>query len=1061
MAKRSTKNAIASRAGRGKFQGGNRIAARPIREQAGVLLKRRLTSASRQKTVQETRAVEWQRMAVPAAVTMGAMASTSNELVPIAGLPSIDDVFPEFGQGEIPTMGAMTASTSYMLAPISGLPSIYDVFPGLCPGSEPLPLPDTNRRAVPKFEICGQQNCGKHPELHPWWQWPYPATTCYKCLRQSTPNELHALPCGHALCHGCLEQTVAEINANVQHESSWAEISTHLEEHWAASSPNGGSGQLDSRQPILNSSPLDRAMAAAGFHCCGKNMHLERYAMCMTPHTVRTFWLACEAIRWPLDMARNRCGWPDCGRLVSPTCSYVRNHGTVYHCLYCQGNSYYICKTLPLPKSKPQRKSLPAPGPPKEDPIPIANNVSPLPLWQRLGPLTRAAEGYARAQRNRPYVTQVCSSLVIALCADLSVQRMSAWVAEKEVVPTDSITPTSSSPLSTYSYDPVRTARSLVIGAIFAIPTYRWFIFLSRNFNYSSHIFSLTVKIVVNQLCYTPVFNSYFFGMQALLAGDTPQEAFDRVRRTVPISFVNALKLWPAVTAFSFTFVPMEYRSVFSGVIAVGWQTINTNRSVSTSPHSEAGVSAPSTQTPGSEQSQPVSRLRSAFWITSISLSVFATYLYATDTRASVHRWLVPRLLRLIYTDAEEAHHIGTQSMKILYQLGLHPRDRTDDEDSQKSTLATTVFEEPDSLALNNPIGISAGLDKNADIPDALFALGAAVVEVGGCTPRPQAGNSRPRAFRVPAIEGFVNRYGLNSIGADALASRLRARVRQFCRDHAEKHLTEADVLSGAAGVPPGSLSPGRLLLVQIAKNKDTDERDVRAVAEDYTYCVRRLAPYADVIVVNVSSPNTPGLRDLQAVEPLTRILGAVVDETRKSANKLTAMRTIPTRVMVKVSPDEDSDSQIDGICEAVWASGVDGIIVGNTTKRRTGLIPEKLRIPVDQQRALAETGGFSGPAMYGRTLALVKRYRQRLDEQALHLTAPMNKDNVKPVARKALFASGGVTTGNDALNLLNAGASVAMVYTGLVYGGAGTITRVKQELRDEIACFDVKEKGI
>jgi dihydroorotate dehydrogenase len=99
------------------------------------------------------------------------------------------------------------------------------------------------------------------------------------------------------------------------------------------------------------------------------------------------------------------------------------------------------------------------------------------------------------------------------------------------------------------------------------------FVFLSQNFNYSSRLLSLGTKVVVNQICYTPIFNSYFFGMQAALAGDTIEQVWERIRRTVPVSFVNSMKLWPAVTAFSFTFIPLEYRSVFAGVIAVGWQT--------------------------------------------------------------------------------------------------------------------------------------------------------------------------------------------------------------------------------------------------------------------------------------------------------------------------------------------------------------------------------------------------------------------------------------------------------------------------------------------------------
>ncbi|KAK1975362.1 hypothetical protein LZ30DRAFT_754166 [Colletotrichum cereale] len=185
-----------------------------------------------------------------------------------------------------------------------------------------------------------------------------------------------------------------------------------------------------------------------------------------------------------------------------------------------------------------------------EDPIPVPNTVSTIPLWQRLGPLTRAAEGYARGQRKRPLTTQFISSLVIYFCADLSAQHMSGK-----------------------DYTPERTMRSLIIGAISSIPSYKWFIFLSQNFNYASRLLSLGTKVVVNQVCFTPIFNSYFFGMQALLAGDNFDQIIERIRRTVPVSVVNSCKLWPAVTAFSFSFIPMEYRSVFSGVIAVGWQT--------------------------------------------------------------------------------------------------------------------------------------------------------------------------------------------------------------------------------------------------------------------------------------------------------------------------------------------------------------------------------------------------------------------------------------------------------------------------------------------------------
>lgn len=409
-----------------------------------------------------------------------------------------------------------------------------------------------------------------------------------------------------------------------------------------------------------------------------------------------------------------------------------------------------------------------------------------------------------------------------------------------------------------------------------------------------------------------------------------------------------------------------------------------------------------------------------------------AAYLYATDTRASLlHQYIIPPLIRLVVPDAEAAHHVGTDALKALYSFGLHPRERlfsAYNKDPSSSPLGLNVF----GVRLASPLAISAGLDKDAEIPDALFALGASVVEVGGCTLLPQDGNPKPRVFRIPSVDGLINRYGLNSRGADAMASRLRDRRRRLLRSQG---LTEQD-LEYRTDLPPGSLLPGRLLLVQMAKNKETDERDLDAVKRDYVGCVQRLAPYADVLVVNVSSPNTPGLRDLQATGPLTDLLSAVVDEAQRTQRKQ------KPRVMVKVSPDEEDDSQIEGVVQAVWMSGVDGVIVGNTTKRRD-VVPAGVKLRSKEVSALREVGGFSGPAMFGRTLSLVGRYRKMLDSYSLKGSSAEDAANTQ----KVIFATGGITTGEQALQVLNAGASVAMVYTGMVYGGSGTITRMKQEM--------------
>ena len=311
-----------------------------------------------------------------------------------------------------------------------------------------------------------------------------------------------------------------------------------------------------------------------------------------------------------------------------------------------------------------------------------------------------------------------------------------------------------------------------------------------------------------------------------------------------------------------------------------------------------------SASTAAADASSLVRRLKNLLYGTSLSLFVAFSYLYITDTRASVHQWLAVPALRWLYPDAELAHHAGTEALKTLYSFGLHPRERTSKSEEVKNTdLSVTVFEQ----RLQNPIGTSAGIDKLAEIPDALFALGPAIVEVGGATPYPQDGNPKPRVFRLPSQRALINRYGLNSLGADDMAMRLRERVRLFAYQNGLGIGEEAEelVLNGDAGVPPGSLVDGKMLAVQVAKNKFTKDEDIDAVMNDYVYCVERLAPYADILVVNVSSPNTPGLRTLQRVEPLTRILEGVV-----GAAKSVKRKTTP-KVMVKVSPDEDQDEQM------------------------------------------------------------------------------------------------------------------------------------------------------
>lgn len=410
-----------------------------------------------------------------------------------------------------------------------------------------------------------------------------------------------------------------------------------------------------------------------------------------------------------------------------------------------------------------------------------------------------------------------------------------------------------------------------------------------------------------------------------------------------------------------------------------------------------------------------------------------STYLYVTDTRASIHSWAISPLLRLYYTDAEDGHAFGIAALANAYKLGLHPRERNKPDEDRK--LEVEVF----GQMLSNPIAISGGLDKNAEAATPLFALGPAIVEVGGITPLPQYGNSKPRVWRIPSQAAIINRYGLNNEGADAVALRLRRRVRAFADKLGYGIGSEAEqrVLDGDGGVPPGSLEKGKLLAVQIAKNKDTPDDKPEAVKQDYVTCVQKLGAYADIIVVNVSSPNTAGLRNLQKLEPLRNILSGVV----KACGALD--RKTKPKVMVKVSPDESSDADIQGICQAVWQSGVDGVIVANTTKSRPAPNVPLGALSATERRNLQETGGYSGPALLPKTLELIKKYRKTID-------MPLRS---RPEAtEKVIFASGGICTGEDALAALNAGASIAMTYTAMSYYGSGFVTEIKNQMRRTIS---------
>jgi dihydroorotate dehydrogenase len=279
-------------------------------------------------------------------------------------------------------------------------------------------------------------------------------------------------------------------------------------------------------------------------------------------------------------------------------------------------------------------------------------------------------------------------------------------------------------------------------------------------------------------------------------------------------------------------------------------------------------------------------------------------------------------------------------------------------------------------LTFRNPLGLAAGFDKNAEGIDALGALGFGFVEVGTVTARPQPGNERPRLFRLPRDRAIVNRMGFNNDGADVVASRLAARRRR---------------------------SGGPVLGVNIGKSKVVPEDDQRAVLVDYATSARLLAPYADYLVVNVSSPNTPGLRNLQSVDRL----GPLLDEVRRVADDA-AGRAVP--LLVKIAPDL-ADDDVEAVADLAHERLLAGLVATNTTVSRDGL-----RTDAAQVEALG-AGGLSGPVLRQRSLDVLKILRAR--HPAL-----------------AVVSVGGLSTPEDARDRLAAGATLVQAYTGFVYGG-------------------------
>ena len=275
-------------------------------------------------------------------------------------------------------------------------------------------------------------------------------------------------------------------------------------------------------------------------------------------------------------------------------------------------------------------------------------------------------------------------------------------------------------------------------------------------------------------------------------------------------------------------------------------------------------------------------------------------------------------------------------------------------------------------LEFPGPLGLAAGFDKDARGTRGLAALGFGFVEVGTVTARAQPGNPRPRMFRLTADRALVNRMGFNNSGAAAAAARLRGRAR------------------------------GPVVGVNIGKTRAVPDEEAAA---DYAASARAVARVADYVVVNVSSPNTPGLRDLQAADRLRPVLVAV----RAALDGASGGRRVP--LLVKIAPDL-ADADVDAVADLALELGLDGIIATNTTTSRAGLASPAAEV------AAAGAGGLSGPPLRARALAVLTRLRARAGD------------------RLVLIAAGGIETPDDAWERLRAGATLVQAYTGFVYGG-------------------------
>lgn len=330
--------------------------------------------------------------------------------------------------------------------------------------------------------------------------------------------------------------------------------------------------------------------------------------------------------------------------------------------------------------------------------------------------------------------------------------------------------------------------------------------------------------------------------------------------------------------------------------------------------------------------------------------------------------------------DAEEVHYKVTDALQLAYKIPFVPQILRLLYEKRSPELERTVF----GLTFKNPVGLAAGFDKNAYWVDEMATLGFGFVEIGTVTPKPQMGNPQPRLFRLKKDEALINRMGFNNEGSKKAAEQLAKR--------------KSNIIVGG----------------NIGKNKMTENFDA---VYDYLKAFNDLYPHVDYFVVNVSSPNTPNLRELQEKEPLTYLL--------KTLKKENDRREKPKPILLKIAPDL-TDSQLDDIIDIITTVGIAGVIATNTTISRENLTTDS------QEVAAIGMGGVSGKPLKDRSTAVI-RY--------LH-----EKSN----AAFPIIGVGGIHSAADAIEKLNAGASLIQIYSGFIYEGPGLVKEICEGILKE-----------